>query len=241
MERERQGNKYYVPWKSVFVRRFYLRRRCRIVSSLLTKQLIDGLSDWLLRLPFWPIGRQFWLIIYVTDWTLTISSVHSYVCLPSDFDWQFKRATPSFASSTSLISPQDFLIRLMTWNLKGQFQNKMLKRRSNKELIYSRLQTTRKADKKKFSENHARATRGSGRERELKLASIVFNTSLRYPKSWYTLWLVSFCSFRQHLRQSLAFAHAKPNKHGERMKPSFTTDFAIWTRETVFVEVGGPR
>ena len=162
MERERQGNKYYVPWKSVFVRRFYLRRRCRIVSSLLTKQLIDGLSDWLLRLPFWPIGRQFWLIIYVTDWTLTISSVHSYVCLPSDFDWQFKRATPSFASSTSLMSPHDFLIRLMTWNLKGQFQNKTLKRRSNKELIYSRLQTTRKADKKKFSENHARAEERQG-------------------------------------------------------------------------------
>ena len=194
--------------------------------------MIDGLSDWLLRLPLWPIRRQFWLIIYVTDWTLTISSVHSYVCLPSDFDWQFKRATPSFASSTSLISPHDFLIRLMTWNLKGQFSEQNPETRSNKELSCSRLQTTRKEDQKSFS----KTTRGYARvgEREgKKLASIVFNTSFRYPKSWYTLWLVSFCSFRQHLRQSLAFAHAKPNKHGERVKPSFTTDFAIWTRETV--------
>ena len=201
--------------------------------------MTDGLSDSLLRPPFWPFRRQFW--------TLTISSVHSYVRLPSDFDWQFKRATPSFASSTSLISPHDFLIRLMTWNLKGQFSEQNAETRSNKELSCSRLQTTRKEDQKSFSkttrrlrEGYARATRGSGRDRELELASTIFNTSFRYPKSWYTLWLVSFCSFRQHLRQSLAFAHAKPNKHGERVKPSFTTDFAIWTRETVFVEVGGP-
>ena len=199
--------------------------------------MTDGLSDSLLRPPFWPFRRQFWPIIYVTDWTLTISSVHSYVRLPSDFDWQFKRATPSFASSTSLISPHDFLIRLMTWNLKGQFSEQNTETRSNEELSCSRLQTTRKEHQKSFS----KTTRGSGRERELKFASIVFNTSFRYPKSWYTLWLVSFCSFRQHLRQSLAFAHAKPNKHGELVKPSFTTDFAIWTRETVFVEVGGPR
>ena len=118
--------------------------------------MIDGLSDSLLRPPFWPFRRQFWPIIYVTDWTLTISSVHSYVRLPSDFDWQFKRATPSFASSTSLISPHDFLIRLMTWNLKGQFSEQNAETRSNKELSCSRLQTTRKEDQKSF----AKTTRG---------------------------------------------------------------------------------
>ena len=203
--------------------------------------MIDGLSDWLLRLPFWPIRRQFWLIIYVTDWTLTISSVHSYVCLPSDFDWQFKRATPSFASSTSLISPHDFLIRLMTWNLKGQFSEQNAETRSNKELSCSRLQTTRKEDQKSFSKTTQGLREGYARDRELELASIVFNTLFRYPKSWYTLWLVSFDSLRQHLRRSLGFARTKPNKHGERVKPSFTTHFAIWTRETVFLEVSRLR
>ena len=198
--------------------------------------MTDGLSDSLLRPPFWPFRRQFS--------TLTISSVHSYVRLPSDFDWQFNRATPSFASSTSLISPHDFLIRLMTWNLKGQFSEQNAETRSNKELSCSRLQLLGKKIKNVFRkprEGYAWATRGSGRDRELELASTIFNTLFRYPKSWYTLWLVSFDSFRQHLRQSLAFAHEKPNKHGELVKPSFTTDFAIWTRETVFVEVGGPR
>ena len=199
--------------------------------------MIDGLSDSLLIPPFWPFRCQFWPIIYVTDWTLTISSVHSYVCLPSDFDWQFKRATPSFASSTSLISPQDFLIRLMTWNLKEQFSEQNAETRSNKELIYSRLQTTRKADKRSL----AKTSRWLGRDRKLGLASIVFNTSFRNTNSWYTPWLVSFDSLRQHLRQSLGFARAELNKHGERVKPSFTTHFAIWTRETVFLEVSGLR
>ena len=198
--------------------------------------MTDGLSDSLLRPPFWPFRRQFW--------TLTISSVHSYVRLPSDFDWQFKRATPSFASSTSLISPHDFLIRLMTWNLKGQFSEQNTETRSNEELSCSRLQTTRKEDQKSFSKTTRRLREGYARvgERQgIRTRKHYFNTLFRYPKSWYTLWLVSFDSFRQHLRQSIAFAHEKPNKHGELVKPSFTTDFAIWTRETVFVEVGGPR
>ena len=117
--------------------------------------MTDGLSDSLLRPPFWPFRRQFW--------TLTISSVHSYVRLPSDFDWQFKRATPSFASSTSLISPHDFLIRLMTWNLKGQFSEQNAETRSNKELSCSRLQTTRKEDQKSFSKTTRRLREGYAR------------------------------------------------------------------------------
>ena len=50
-----------------------------------------------------------------------------------------------------------------------------------------------------------------------------------------------FDSLRQHLRQSLGFARAEPNKLGERVKPSFTTHFAIRTLETVFLEVGRLR
>ena len=106
--------------------------------------------------------------------------------------------------------------------------------------IYQGVACSRLKDCRKNGSREVARGLGDG---EVGPVSIVFNTSFRYTSFWYTPWLINFDSLSKHLRQSLGFARAESNKHGERTKPSYTQilTIAILTRQTVFLEAGGLR